>query len=117
MRSQKPKERASCPFCHHKIPRPAPVFETKHTSFDGGSCTCGAVYLVDSTGRNMGEVLLNAMSILGIADKMHEVSFEEKIFLYEKVDHTLIKKKKSVRYKGQKILFLRLNSNSSSPEK
>jgi len=107
------KHEALCPFCSKEISRPSRAFKAKHTTFEGGHCLCGAIFLVDSTGRNMGEVFMNAMSILDIADKMYESEYESNYYAYDQFNHHIIKKKKkAARYRGNKILFVKVLPSS-----
>jgi hypothetical protein len=58
-----PSLRAGCPFCWEWLP-PAELL-TKVFSSDsrGGRCPCGAVYVVDETGRLGGAALLDALAL------------------------------------------------------
>ena len=56
-----------CPFCRTPIARPAEITISPIEQVLGGKCSsCGALYLVDPTSRNVGEVMLQA---LGLASK------------------------------------------------
>ena len=54
---------AACPFCEEKIPRALPR-ESVSTEdrFDGGACPCGAIYILDLTGKAGGVALLEALA-------------------------------------------------------
>ena len=59
-------EPVACPFCDHELPRPtmngpegAPL---EHSGRQCGGC--GAFYLLDATGREGGEVLVDGLSLL-----------------------------------------------------
>ena len=49
-----------CPFCGQEIAPPHP-FDDFLYEFDGGECSCGAVYGLDPTSRNGGMVMMQAM--------------------------------------------------------
>ncbi len=50
----------NCPFCGVVIPRPA---EVAGIELPGGACHCGAAFVLDPTGLNMGEALLQALAL------------------------------------------------------
>jgi len=49
-----------CPFCGQEITPPHP-FDDFLYEFDGGECSCGAIYGFDPTSRNGGMVMMQAM--------------------------------------------------------
>lgn len=59
--SQKITSPPWCPFCGHKVGRPADEAERKLNEFPIGSCTCGAVYACDATGHNVGAAMVEAL--------------------------------------------------------
>ncbi len=60
---------AACPFCEAKIPRPAPRESvTTDDKFDGGSCACGAIFILDVTGKAGGVALLETLATLADGD-------------------------------------------------
>jgi hypothetical protein len=53
-----------CPFCRTGIARPAEIEISPMERVLGGKCSqCGALYLVDPTSRNVGEVMLQALGL------------------------------------------------------
>ncbi len=56
-KTQPPK----CPFCGQEIAPPQPMEDDPLFEFDGGSCSCGAIYCFDPTARNGGAVMMQAM--------------------------------------------------------
>jgi hypothetical protein len=50
-----------CPFCGQEIDRPKEVEGLEYYEFDGGRCSCGAVFGFDPTARNGGAVMMEAM--------------------------------------------------------
>lgn len=51
----------NCPFCGQEI-APPHSFDDFLFEFDGGECSCGAVYGMDPTSRNGGTVIMQAMA-------------------------------------------------------
>ena len=49
-----------CPFCGDPFRRPG-TLQGDFTDFLGGRCSCGAVYVCDVTGKNLGETLMDAL--------------------------------------------------------
>jgi tetratricopeptide (TPR) repeat protein len=49
-----------CPFCERPLEPPEPRGPTRFGDFDYGSCKCGAVYVHDVTGHNLGAALVEA---------------------------------------------------------
>lgn len=61
--------RVGCPFCFEWLPPPKHidnVFSGEGCS--GGHCACGAVFVVDETGRLGGQALLDAQALLCSGD-------------------------------------------------
>lgn len=66
-----------CPFCSQKIDPPHP-FDDSLYEFDGGECSCGAIYGFDPTSRNGGLVMMQIMvqACKGDWDKAQSISPE-----------------------------------------
>ena len=54
-------EPPACPFCAAALPRPRPRTSNPASRLPGGRCACGACFVVDPTGRNGGQALLEAL--------------------------------------------------------
>src|SRR5512145_3342152 len=54
-------EPPACPFCGAGLPRPKPRPWNTASKLPGGRCACGAAFVVDPTGRNGGQALLEAL--------------------------------------------------------
>jgi hypothetical protein len=53
-----------CPFCRSMIARPAEIKISPMELVLGGKCGgCGALYLVDPTSKNVGEVMMQALGL------------------------------------------------------
>ncbi len=50
-----------CPFCGIDIGRPTDAVERKMTEFPMGRCECGAVYVADATGHNVGSAMVECL--------------------------------------------------------
>jgi hypothetical protein len=50
-----------CPFCGMDVGRPKEAVQRKMTEFAVGSCECGAVYVCDATGHNVGSALVECL--------------------------------------------------------
>lgn len=62
MRSRIELKDPRCPFCYHKIEQPRELKERKPVEFPLGVCEhCGAVYVFDATGHNMGSAFIEAL--------------------------------------------------------
>lgn len=78
-----------CPFCGKELARPA---ELKVSAFEtalGGTCACGAIYLVDPTGKNVGTVMVQAMGMAAdslaknVTDLTPDEDYEEAVLSYD----------------------------------
>lgn len=74
-RVQRKEKPAACPFCETTIPRPAAL-----SGYDsnGGRCACGAVFLVDETGKHGGQVLLDGLTLLCDGDVDRAMALDSK---------------------------------------
>ncbi len=50
-----------CPFCGLDVGRPTETAQRKMTEFPVGSCDCGAVYVCDATGHNVGSAMVECL--------------------------------------------------------
>jgi hypothetical protein len=55
--------RAGCPFCWEWLPAAERLIKVFSTDSRGGHCPCGAVFVVDETGRQGGQALLDALAL------------------------------------------------------
>jgi hypothetical protein len=58
-----PSLRAGCPFCWEWLPPAELLTEVFSSDSRGGRCPCGAVFVVDETGRQGGAALLDALAL------------------------------------------------------
>ncbi len=52
---------AKCPFCGNRIERPKEMEPRRLGDFSYGTCMCGAVYVCDETGHNIGSAMIEAL--------------------------------------------------------
>jgi hypothetical protein len=52
----------SCPFCKAPLKRPEQMKITPTDVVQGGRCSCGALYLSDPTGKNVGLMMAQALA-------------------------------------------------------
>ncbi|WPD23768.1 MAG: PBS lyase [Candidatus Electrothrix scaldis] len=50
-----------CPFCGMDVGRPVDAPQRKMTEFPVGRCECGAVYVCDATGHNVGSAMVECL--------------------------------------------------------
>ncbi len=50
-----------CPFCGMDVGRPTEKAQRKLNEFPGGTCDCGAVYVADATGHNVGSAMVECL--------------------------------------------------------
>jgi hypothetical protein len=55
-----PKRPLQCPFCENPLAGPVSI-STDTLEISGGICTCGAVFIYDRTGHNLGATLMDAL--------------------------------------------------------
>ncbi len=51
-----------CPFCGMDVGRPTDSYERKMREFPMGTCECGAVYVADATGHNVGAAMVECLA-------------------------------------------------------
>ena len=113
-------ERAKCRFCSRSLPRPKRREEALNPNLPGAACRCGAVYVVDPTGRNGGVALIEALqdaSGLQQSDAallLRGRDYEDYIENYEPRAHTFITGFKGYR-RGMARIYLVKLLNPSSP--
>ncbi|MDA8160781.1 MAG: PBS lyase [Desulfobacteraceae bacterium] len=50
-----------CPFCGQDVPPPEALRERKMVEFTQGACPCGAVFVSDQTGHNLGSAMVECL--------------------------------------------------------
>jgi hypothetical protein len=79
----------SCPFCRGKLARPVEMKISAMETVFGGTCsTCGALYLFDPTGKNVGEIMIQALGLAAArlskdsSDMIAGVDYEDTVLSY-----------------------------------
>ena len=52
-----------CPFCDNPIEDPQEITSRFGNTFSGGRCVCGAVYVYDRSGHNMGDAYVDVLNM------------------------------------------------------
>ncbi|UCG77704.1 MAG: hypothetical protein JSV21_09005 [Nitrospirota bacterium] len=100
-----------CPFCDQAFEKPSSIWG-EFTEFTGGRCDCGAAYICDETGKNLGETLMDALVLLCDNDWDRALSlvpgeeYEEDTISYDPMRHK-IKRSFRDRMRG-KLIFVKL---------
>lgn len=83
-----------CPFCSARLASPAPIAIDAVESVLGGTCgSCGAIYLVDSTKKNVGEVMMQALGMAAaqlskdISEMLAGEDYEDAVLNYDVRTH------------------------------
>ncbi len=88
-------QRARCPFCGFAVERPADYHDGG--SMPRGVCSCGAVYVCDVTGHNLGSALLIALesasgkTMDAALDVVAEVDYQDQVLeRYDDQSHLVV---------------------------
>ena len=106
-------ETAKCPFCAAMIRAPEEI-KTESGELIGGKCGCGAVYVCDPTGHNVGEAYLDALTYACGEDVMTFDSlnagenYREAVFNYALRAHKLWEVRDARWDYSGKIIFIKL---------
>jgi len=77
-RLKTPSLRAGCPFCWEWLPTAEKLTTVFSSDSRGGRCPCGAVFVVDETGRLGGQALLDALALACDGDLDRAVKLDSK---------------------------------------
>jgi len=79
-----------CPFCSASLARPATMNVSATERVTGGTCgTCGAIYLVDPTSKNVGEMMIQALGMVAeklskdLSDLVAGEDYEDAVLSYD----------------------------------
>lgn len=53
-----------CPFCDSELPRPGELKLQFGEKVLAGRCDCGAIYLLDQTGKSVGEIMVHGLGMV-----------------------------------------------------
>ncbi|MCL5024287.1 MAG: hypothetical protein M1497_13165 [Nitrospirae bacterium] len=107
-------ETARCPFCRRFLKVPEEI-KTGTGEILGGRCECGAVYVADPTGHNMGEAYLDALAYACGGDwsvcntLAPDERYREAVYNYDPRSHKLREPKDVRRDYSGKIIFVKLD--------
>lgn len=117
----KPKgEPAACFFCKAVLPRPKKRPWNVHSVLPGGKCSCGALYVVDPTGRNGGHALIEALEDVCGGDRDRALrlerdrDYEEFIENYDPRPHQFIKGFRGYARGMARMYLIRLKTSPSA---
>ncbi len=102
-----------CPFCDNYLRAPVEI-RFKDIDLTGGICPCRAVYVLDESGRAMGEIFMDALAFVckGDYDKalnLDPEEYETEEFEYDQHGNTIGRKGSPAKL--SKLLFIKLNNN------
>lgn len=105
-----------CPFCETHLRAPIEI-NFKDLNFTGGICPCRAVYVLDESGRALGEVFLDALAFVcrGDIDRSLQLDPDE----YETVELDYDQHANTIGRRGSpakisKLLFVRLKEHDEN---
>jgi len=103
-----------CPFCDNYLIAPVDI-KMKSLEISGGICTCGAIYAMDRSGHNLGEIFMDALAFACRGDIDRALSLEPEDYESADFDYTLqsntVGGKANVG-KLSKIVFIKLRGDS-----
>jgi len=110
------REKAPCPFCGKLIDIPQKI-KTALGDIIGGRCECGAVYVFDRSGHNLGQAFVDALNFAceGKCDDPWELipgkDYLEILSYYDPRSHTL--KQREGGRAPENICFIFLKKDNS----
>jgi hypothetical protein len=109
-------EPPACPFCGAALPRPKPRASSTTSLLPGGRCLCGACFVVDPTGRNGGNALLEALADACSGDRARSdflvpgQDYQELIENYDTQLHRYVKGFRGYRRGMARLYLVKLNA-------
>jgi hypothetical protein len=114
-------EPPACAFCGAALPRPKRRPWKTESLLPGGRCACGAFFVVDPTGRNGGQALLEALEDACGGDRGRSQflvpgrDYGELIENYDTQLHRFIRGFTGYRRGMARLYLVKLNAKSSDP--
>jgi hypothetical protein len=99
-----------CPYCDNYLRNPIDI-NFKSLDITGGMCPCSAVYVLDRTGHNLGEIYMDALQFVckGDIDRALELDPDDyKSVELDYDDKTNTTGRTGAKGKLSKLLFVRL---------
>lgn len=102
-----------CPFCDNYLVAPVDI-KMKSLEISGGICTCGAIYAMDRSGHNLGEIFMDALvfACRGDIDRAMSLDpgdYESADFDYNLQSNTIGRRARIGKL--SKIVFIRLRDD------
>jgi len=104
-----------CPFCRTRIARPAEIEINPMERVLGGKCSgCGALYLVDPTSKNVGEVMVQALGLAAreiskeVSDMVAGEDYDDVILSYDWRTHRSSGEPRSFADRYGRLYFLKV---------
>jgi hypothetical protein len=78
-----------CPFCSATLSRPEEITISAGETAPGGTCSCGAIFLVDPTGKNVGTVMVQVLGMAAdalskrVTDLVPEADYTDAVLSYD----------------------------------
>ena len=110
-----------CPFCGAALPRPKRRPWNQASLLPGGRCSCGAHFVVDPTGRNGGQALLEALEDASGGNRERSQflvpgrDYQELIENYDTQLHRFIKGFRGYRRGMARLYLVKLTSAGDTP--
>lgn len=107
-----PKRPLQCPFCEKPLAGPVNI-STDTLDISGGICACGAVFVYDQTGHNLGATLMDALYFVCKEDYDRALSlmpeeYETVTLDYNPISNTAYPTPDRSTKKSPRLLFLKL---------
>ncbi len=104
-----------CPFCRTAFARPAELRLSAVETVQGGICQgCGAIYVLDPTGKNVGEVMVQAIGMAAdrlskqSADMVPDEDYEDIILNYDWRTHRSSGEAKGFLDRSGRLYFVKI---------
>jgi hypothetical protein len=101
-----------CPFCENYLRAPVEI-NFKDMELTGGICTCGAIYVHDRTGRNLGGIFMDALTFACKGDIDKSLSLDPEDYASVDYDYDIHSNKiggTGKTGKAGKLIFVRLKN-------
>jgi len=107
-----------CPFCGELFERPQDIRTELGNVFSGGKCECGAVYVFDRSGHNLGEAYVDGLVFACDGDwetawkLTPDIDYKIESFYYDREGHRLLDSVRKGSRTRENFLFIRLKSRA-----
>ncbi len=106
------KRPLQCPFCENLLGKPVDI-TMGSLDLTGGICRCGSVYVMDQTGHNLGQALMDALYFVCKEDydkalTLNPEDYDTETYDYNPSSHSASVCNERARRKCPKIIFLKL---------